>query len=334
MAAVIRKHCILTDDEIHAIVLWIIASYMIDSVRIFPKLTLISPEKRCGKTTTMEIIMSLSKDGLLASNVSQPVLFRLTTLYKPTLLIDEADRFVKGGDPNLVGIINSGHTKSGATVLRCEGESFEPRAFSTWMPMVLASIQNLDATIMDRSIVINIRRKKTSEHVHRLPMDILNLCKPIREKLLRWGVDTAPQVQANLVEPSSIGNDRAKDNWLPLFSVANQINDMWQKRCESAYKGLTPPNDLELSTELLRDIREIFHWHSGPKISTQELIGALSNDEDKPWRRCNNGKSINAHYMANTLAPYGVKPSMHRFSDVTRRGYEKALFEDAFERYL
>src|SRR5690606_3441587 len=108
----------------------------------FPKLSFISPEKRCGKTTTMEVVQALCRDGVLASNLSKAVLYRITADdLQPTLIIDEADTYIKNGDPELVGIINSSHNKSGATVLKCLGDSegYGVKAHSTWMPMVLAS---------------------------------------------------------------------------------------------------------------------------------------------------------------------------------------------------
>jgi hypothetical protein len=65
---VIKRHSVLTEEEVDAMTLWLLSSYIMDSFRIFPKLSLISPEKRCGKTTTLEVINSLANDGLMVSN--------------------------------------------------------------------------------------------------------------------------------------------------------------------------------------------------------------------------------------------------------------------------
>jgi hypothetical protein len=67
--------------------------------------------------------------------------------------VDEADSFLKLNE-ELRGIINSGHTRSGAQVLRCAEPNFEPRAFSTWCPKVIALIGRLPSTIEDRSLIV------------------------------------------------------------------------------------------------------------------------------------------------------------------------------------
>ena len=335
LAAFIRKYCVLPHEEVDAVVLWIISSYLINSFRIFAKLSLISPEKRCGKTTAMEVIMSTCKDAVLASNLSPAVIYRITQQCQPTLLIDEADTFVKGGDPQLVGLINSSHNKSGATVIKCEGDDHTARAYSSWMAMVLASIGNLPPTIMDRSVVIQLRRKKSSDPVERLPGNLLDSQEIMRRKILRWCLDHLATVEANHVEPPGLGNDRAADNWVPLFTIAAEIGGHWSQKCESAYRRLTEVSERELPTQLLADIRDIFDDHANDRISSQALTDKLLADPDRPWINYSHGRKLTARDVATLLEPYGIRPRMIRFSQTsTKRGYKTQQFEDAFERYL
>lgn len=335
MAQMIKNYSVLSEESVDAIVLWILASYLINSFRIFSKLALISPEKRCGKTTTLEIIQALSKDALLASNLSKAATYRLTASgIQPTLIIDEADTYIKNGDPELVGIINSSHNKAGSTILRCQGDDNKVVPFSTWMPMVLASIGDLPPTIMDRSTVINLRRKKPSETVQKLPEDILDQSQPIRQKILRWSIDNKESVKNSTIEPPAIGNDRAGDNWQSLFQVAEQINSSWLNRCEAAYKALTQAEELELPTQLLLDIHEVFANQKEDRVSSTELLEALCQDQTKAWVNFKNGKQLTPNAMANMLKPYNIKPKTYRLPSGVKRGYEKGQFKDAFERYL
>ena len=149
-----KKHCVLAAGGVDAIAIWCMASYTINAFRIFPKLCLSSPVKRCGKTTTLEIVSGLVRKQLTASNVSTAVLFRAIEHWQPTLLIDEADTFLKGNE-EMRGIINSGHRKSGAFVLRVDGEgaAMVPKQFSTWAPMAMAMIKMPPDTIKDRSLM-------------------------------------------------------------------------------------------------------------------------------------------------------------------------------------
>lgn len=334
MATLIKRHCVLKDEEVDATVLWIISSYLINGFGIFPKLSLISPEKRCGKSTTMEVISAMAKDGLLTSNVSAAVMYRLTEQYELTLFIDEADTFLKNGNPELVGLINSSHNKNSSNILRCTGDDHTPRAYSTWMPMVLASIGELPPTIMDRSIVINLRRMAASECVDRVPGNLLAACQPIRRKLLSWCEAHFEIIESNPVEPPKIGNDRAADNWLPLFTVAGKIGNSWPTRCGAAYSALTTTAELELPTQLLCDIRDVLRRLGDMRISSEDLVSELCMDTTGPWQTSSNGKNLTQHQMARLLNPYGIKPKNVRYGDRTKRSYEKGQFADAFERYL
>ena len=88
---------------------------------------------------------------------------------KPTLLIDEADSFVSASE-ELRGILNSGHTKVAANVIRnveTNGEH-RPKRFSVWAPKAIATIRDLADTLEDRSIVIQLQRKPKTAKVARL----------------------------------------------------------------------------------------------------------------------------------------------------------------------
>jgi putative DNA primase/helicase len=116
-----------------ALALWVLHTWTMDAGDISPFMVLISPTKRCGKTTVLIILSYLTPKAELASNISPSALFRYVEEIRPTLLIDEADSFVKDNE-ELRGILNSGHTKAAAYVIRnveINGEH-KPRRFSTW----------------------------------------------------------------------------------------------------------------------------------------------------------------------------------------------------------
>ena len=249
-------------------------------------------------------------------------------------MIDEADTFVKGGDPSLIGIINSGHTKAGAHVLRCEGENYNARAYSTWMPMVLASIGDLPHTIMDRSIVINLRRKTANEHVARIPPDLDSQCVDLRRQVERWRADTNSDILRTELEPPELGNDRARDNWTPLFAIAKNISSKWLEACHVAYKALTVTQEPEIQTQLLQDIRTVFSQRELDRIRTSDLIEELTSDPDSGWTNVAGGWRLTPKVVSNLLAPYKIKPAVMRIDGGTYRGYNRLDFADAFDRYL
>ena len=334
MASLIRRHCVLLDHEIDAIVLWLISSHMINEFRIFPKLLLESPQKRCGKSTVMEVIQSLAKGGIHLSNISSAGIYRVTQQGQPTLLIDEADTFVKNGSPDLVGIINSSHSKKGSSIIRCVGDNHQPQVFNTWTPMVFASIGSLSDTIMDRSIVINLRRKKPQEQVVRVPVDLEDQNTTVRNALSSWCSSNEAAIKNSNVIVPNLGNDRAQDNWLPLYTIAEAIDNGWIERCEAAYRALTTQAEPELSTLLLASISLYFSSTGNTRISSSDLVAELCKDETGPWQECNNGRRVTQNQVARILRNYGISTHPMRFGESVIRGYERTDFTDAFERYI
>jgi len=129
---------------------------------------------RCGKTTMLELLQALTPNAILTSNVTAPALFRLVDKYSPTLLVDEADTFLKTQE-QMRGILNSGHRRSSATIVRIDGGR-EPRPYRTWSPKVIGCIGNLPETLSDRSVVIRLQRKRREDLVERLRFEALITC--------------------------------------------------------------------------------------------------------------------------------------------------------------
>ncbi len=316
-----------------AVTLWVLASYSIDAFRIFPKLLLSSPEKRCGKTTTLEVIDSLGNRSLIAASVSASSLFRAIDTWQPTLLIDEADTFIHGKD-ELRGVINSGHTKSAAYVLRSDevqGE-WQPRKFSTWTPMIMAMIKKPPSTIVDRSVVLELQRKAPGQHTQKLPIDIKEHHTSLRRKIKRWADDHFGKLKVARPTVPTLQNERAMDNWTPLLAVADLIG--WGEVARSAMVKLSGVEDNEraIETELLSDIREVLDGKN--KIFSKDLVAALVQYEDRPWCEWRAGKPMTQNSLSKLLKPYKVLSKTVRIGNLTFKGYETKDFEDVFNRYL
>jgi hypothetical protein len=331
----ISEHAILPEGASATIALWCLASYSINSFRIYPKLFITSPEKRCGKSTVLDLIEAFSYKPLIVSNMTPATIYRVIDQEQPTLIIDEADTFLANGSTDMTGIINSGHSKSKAHVMRCVGDGHEVKVFSTWTPMVLAAIGLLPSTIMDRSIVIPLKRKAKNQTSKRIEVDLLSRAKGERKKLLKWSIDKAKAIEQNQIEPPSCGNDRAVDNWLPMFTIAKLVSDNWFEKCKTAYVILNQhENEPELSTLLLADIKEIFNNHNDNKISSADLVNKLNEDKEKPWCECKGGRAMSQSHLAQMLKGYGIKSKGIRVGNKTLRGYELQQFTDTFDRYL
>jgi hypothetical protein len=159
LMSTIQAYVILDGGAYVATALWLLHTHAHEAARVSPILAASSPEKRCGKTTLLTLLLGLARRPLPASNITTAALFRAVEKFQPTLLIDEADTFLRERE-ELRGIINSGHGRATAIVIRTVGDDHEPRTFSTWAPKAIALIGDLPPTLEDRSIVLTLRRRR------------------------------------------------------------------------------------------------------------------------------------------------------------------------------
>lgn len=333
----IKRFIVIDLHEVHALALWVMFAYCYDCFEHNPRLALLSPEKRCGKTTTLSLIGALVPRALQASNISPPSIFRVIEKSSPTLLIDEADTFIQKSD-DLRGMLNAGHSKAAPYVIRVVGDDHEPRSFNVWAPVVIAKIGELHPTLQDRSVVIKMKRKRTGDKVDRLRVSRMPELEILKQKMARWSIDNLEELSfADPTLPNEL-NDRAMDNWRPLFSIAHAVGGTWPERslqAALALSGVEASESSEISIRLLEDVRTIFRETGLPRIPTHELLVRLNKLEERPWPTLNNDTPMTPANLARLLKRYSIRAVTFRESTVrTLRGYVATDFHETFERYL
>jgi putative DNA primase/helicase len=338
IVATIRRFIVMEPEQADAVALWIAFTWLIEATEVAPLAVINAPEKACGKSQLLDVMGRLAARPLPVSNTTPAALFRSVALWKPTLLVDEADTFARNSD-ELKGIINAGHTRANAYVLRVVGENHEPKRFSVWCPKALAGIsleKHLPDSTMSRAIVFNLRRKLPDESVERLRHAEPGLFEEIVCKLARFAEDYAPLVREARPNLPEALNDRDQDNWEPLLAIAQVAGPRWLERATSAALKLSRASEsvVSIGNQLLADVQQVFSSLQTEKISTKDLITGLMADDEKPWVAYNHGKPITARQLAKLLSGYGIKSKTVRFGNSTPKGYEAAQFADAFVRYL
>lgn len=329
-----RRFVVVSDAARTAVALWILHAYALDAFGISPILVITSPTKRCGKTNVMRLLALLTPRSLLSSNVSPAALFRTVEKWRPTLLMDEADTFVRLSEEHR-GLLNAGHTRDAAMVIRTVGDDHEPRVFSTWCPKAVAAIGRMPETVEDRSIIVSMRRRTSEEPVDRLRPDRLSEgVEAIRRRAARWAADHVQELER--VEPQPVPglNDRAQDNWLPLLAIADACGSEWRQRARRAASDMAQgEEDDGAAVLLLCDLASVFAERSENALPTQELIDTLHAMEERPWGEFRRGRPLSAPQLARMLKGFGVKP--RPFPGGKIRGYrlEDGL-EEAFRRYI
>ena len=239
IVSTIRKYVILGLPESHAVALWILFTHCFSAASFSPRLAATSPEKRCGKTTLLKILLAACPHALPSSNVSVATLYRIIQSQRPTLILDELDSFLPGNEW-LRGILNSGHDPQFAFVLRCASEEHAPKSFSTWTPIALGLIGKLPETLQDRSIEIRMRRKLPGEKVERFrKQQVAAIQSTLLHKCARWAYDNLAALRGQEPPPPPAAlNDRAADSWEPLFAIAEAAGGEWPERARQAAVAL------------------------------------------------------------------------------------------------
>lgn len=311
-----------------------------------PRLVVTSAEKQSGKSRTMEVVTALAGSPLQIQGATPPALFRYIDKCRqngvmPTIVFDESDT-VFGPDARredaepLRGLFNSGFASTGC-VLRAENHGATVTKFSTFAPVALAGIHGLPDTITDRAVNIRLRRRKNSETVHpyRLRTDGKRL-EAVGAQMAKWSVEHREEISNHYAAgvPTPFV-DRAADVWEPLFTVADVVGGEWPDKIRVAARELVATASEAAETispglQLLTDVQHLFSTGvlRAGFIYTESLLHNLYTIEESPWR----DQPLTASDLASLLKPYGIRS--RRDSAGNKRGYKRAAFLDAMERYL
>ncbi|MFE2060889.1 DUF3631 domain-containing protein [Streptomyces sp. NPDC059467] len=344
LRAQIQRYVAMPSEEaLTAVALWIAATYLQRAWQHAPRLAVVAPEKRCGKSRLLDVITETVHTPLITVNASPAAIFRsITDEDPPTLLVDEADTLfgrVKAAEKNeeVRGLINAGHQRNRPT-LRVTGPEHKPTSFPTFAMAALAGIGDLPDTVMDRSVVIRMRRRAAGEKVaaFRTSRDTPAL-HAIRDRLTAWLQPLCAQAMA--MEPAMPVEDRAADTWEPLVIIADLAGGEWPALARTACRVMTDyeaGQDEEggLRTRLLVGIRRAFAAENDPAVlGTKRLLEALNTDKEAPWAEYSSN-GLTPRGLQILLKPYGISSANRRFPDGTQaKGFARNQFLDTWARY-
>jgi len=345
VARFIRRFVVVTPQQAQIIALWILHTYAFEAADQTPYMAIISAEKRCGKTRLLETIGVLAREPWHAVQPSEAVLYRKIERDQPTLLLDETDALFaqKGNDRTeaVRALLNAG-SRRGATVSRCLNSGEDLVDFEVYCPKALAGIGSLPETVGDRSILIEMRRKKRSETAERFRLrDVEAEAGRIREHLEAWTASRIDRLKtARPSLPPELG-DRAADGAEPLLALADAAGGSWPRIAREAVVALagerTEDDDSD-GVQLLADVRRVLaqYVRTDGQLGTAKLIRWLADLDGSRWKRYGPGRDeLDARDLARLLRPYSIKPKLVRpAGGEPCRGYNVADFADAFERYL
>jgi len=319
--------------------LWVLHSHLMHIWDSTPRLAFLSPEPASGKSRALEATEPLVPHPVIAVNVSPAYLFRKVGAEDgpPTILYDEIDTVfgakTKDNNEEVRALLNAGHRR-GAVAGRCvtKGKTVETEEIPAYSAVALAGLGWLPDTVLSRSVVVRMRRRKPGEQVESWRQRIhIAEGERIRSAIEIWARTIEDITWPDL--PAGI-EDRDADVWEPLIAVADIVGGEWPKRArKAAVELVTAAKDAEpsLGIQLLTDLVTVFG--QADAMATKAILRALIEMEESPWGDIR-GKPLDERRLAKLLRQYSIKSTSVRIGDETPKGYRRADLADAWASYL
>jgi hypothetical protein len=344
---IIEEHIELqSEHEYIAVALWILHVYVFERFVHTPRLALLSPVRRCGKTTLLDIIQRLLPPCPRLDDTSAAQLYWMMDTHRGgPILLDEVDNANLWGNKLMRTVLNSGHRQGGHIGRIIGGQR---KLYSTFCPVALAAIsgiQTLPLTLIDRSIIISMQRSRKARELRRFDPNNADDIDRINVVYLHvWHWAKAMSANPSLINldpelPAEL-HDRAADNWRPLIAIADSFGPYWGEVARQAALTLSHGYHYEdIAVTLLVDIRDIFNTTGASYLFSKHLVAYLHALDDSPWNQWRgpgdnrSARALTEADLAELLNPFDVKPRSIREGANTRKGYKRAWFEKIWQAY-
>ncbi len=341
-AALCRYVVFPSPEAADAVCLWVAASHAQPAWEHAPRLAVVSPLKRCGKSRLLDVVAETCHAPLITVNATIAAVVRSIGEDPPTLLVDEADTLWgtrKQADANedLRGLLNAGHQRN-RPMLRWDITTRSLDQLDTFAMALLAAIGELPDTIMDRAVVIRMRRRAPGEHVD--PYRTRRDAPPLHELRQRLGAWTRTHLdELHRATPEMPLEDRAADTWEPLVAIADLAGGDWPQRARDAAATMTGAEaqheeDTSAGVRLLADLRAVFDAAGADALYTTSILDALHKLEDAPWADWY-GHPLASKDLSKLLRPFDVRPKdVREPGGANRKGYTRADLHQPWARYV
>jgi hypothetical protein len=313
-------------EEAVALALFVSHTYVFDAGDQTPYMCITAPTMRAGKTLVLDVSEAMVYRPMSVSAISPAALYRVVDAFRPTLLLDEQDAGTMGD--RLRRLMNSGYRQSGKVIVVERGV---PCTFRTFCPKVLAGIGALPATVLDRSIVVRLKRALPEEAGSLTFFDAQRHAletHSIRSRLASFGQNYLGHVAQAKPRLAGLRSRRAEEIWRPLWSIADLAGGQWPDVARDAAIALQCEEvEEDLGVQLLADCRTSFGLKT--KISTSELLAGLCTTANPRF-----DGDINPRVVAAVLRRFDIGPHNIRFGTEVLKGYVRRDFEEAWRRYV
>ena len=207
---------------------WCMLSYCFTAWHAVPYVSL-TGERGCGKSRVLECLSELVFSPVIASNMSEPAMFRTMNATCGTLLYDEAEAVSDKDRVELLTMLNAGHQSKFAIARRCEKKArggFSVVDYRIFGPKAFAAIKTLPPALLSRSIIIPmVRAASSSNKIKRRVHTSSDAFSAIRSGLHIAALENHSLWYKLSMAPMPKGlefSGRQIDLWQPIFALASE----------------------------------------------------------------------------------------------------------------
>lgn len=327
----IHRYVELPAESVALAIEYVLLTWLHDVFSELPYLAFRTADPGRGKSRALETVGMLCYRPLfVGGGSSAAATLRMLDIFGGTLVADEFDQ---GKDTELAAdlnrILNQGFQQC-RPLIKCDGESNQPRPFRCFGPKVFALRGRLaDDATESRTLSIHMQqrtRKDIPINLPREPFD--NEARHLRSQLLAWRLANLGRIRLDpsLADPKL--EDRANQIGLPLLSVARSEDA--RGRIITALKdqqaGVAAERADTISGEILEAILAIAN--PGDTIRPGEAADAVNR------HRAETAGTDVDHLGRQALSPRRVGSLMTRELELPRAGRDRGgvLFHLAPER--
>ena len=294
-----------------------------------PRIAFLSKEPASGKTQALMRMGSLCRNGQILGDVLALGFASLISEYRADVLVDEIDGMIKGGGgaQQVRTLMLMGYQQEGAQWMRGSKPPisvFGALAFAG-LDKKWRSAPSMEA-LRQRTIMIEMSAAAPGSVEEYRPREHRALAKAIRNDIAVWCQHNAGTILELYPEAPEGIHSRNRELCDPLLQVADAAGGHWPVTLRAALRELLlgesdAPPEIPLLTRLLEALEGIF---AGTRqLSTVEIVTALFDLPDAPWRKLWPSDATAPRELAAMLAPLGVSPVKVRVGDRTMRGYRR-----------
>jgi len=235
-----------------------------------------------------------------------------------TLLIDEVDNvdIVK----KMRSVLNDGHSRGGRVIRTINSEVVH---FLAYGPVALAGIGKLPATLMSRSIVINMDR--SDKAMARFSVQEHHYASQLARWAKKVDLNSDPQMPGQL-----IGRDA--DKWRPLIAIADSFGRSDIAR-DVALKIVGESNILDIKESILRDTQKVFDSVKANILTVDALYQGLLEDKEGEHEVDYVDMKMTKRRVGDILADFRIKSCLQRYEGAPKNCWLRKDFEEKWRRY-